>query len=243
MSIRDAVILVGGKGTRLQSVVSGRPKPMAEVAGRPFVEWLVLMLRAQGVQRIVFCLGYLGEVVETHFGNGRRWNIQIAYSRETVLLGTAGAVRQALEQVHSDRFVTLNGDSYCGMDLARLERAHLDRAARATLWLTHVNDCGRYGSVEIDTDGLVQSFREKSTRNYPGFISAGVYLLEREVVEAIPPGHIVSIETEIFPSMIGRGLYSVIGDSAFLDIGTPEAYATASQFFATNVLGSETYWP
>ena len=236
MNIHEAIILVGGKGTRLQSIINDRPKPMAEVAGRPFVEWLLLRLKSQGIQHIILCTNYLGEVIEMYFGNGRHWNLEIDYAREPGLLGTAGAVRHAVSKIRSDRFLVLNGDSYCHMDISRLEQIHCTWGARATLWLAKVSDSSRYGSVEIGINGVVQSFREKQTQKTPGFINAGVYLLERNVVEAIPAGCVFSIERDIFPQLIGHGLYAVAGDEIFLDIGTPESYAAAEQFFASHVL-------
>jgi len=228
--VSEAVILVGGKGTRLQSVVKDRPKPMAKVAGRPFVEWLLLLLRAQDVRRVVFCTGYMAEAIEAHFGDGRQWNMELVYSCEPVLLGTAGAVRYALTQLHSDRFLVLNGDSYCHVDTKRLEAVHMASGARATLWLVKVDDCSRYGSVEIGQDGAVRAFHEKRSERRAGIINAGVYMLERELVNTISEGRTVSLETEFFPTLIGHGLYAVVGDSPLLDIGTPEAYATAESF-------------
>jgi NDP-sugar pyrophosphorylase family protein len=232
----DALILVGGKGARLQSVVRDRPKPMAEVAGRPFVEWLLLALRAQGVRRVIFCTGYMSEVIEAHFRDGRQWDMEVVYSRDPIPLGTAGAVRYALSQVPSDRFLVMNGDSYCRVDISRLEEVHTTRGACATIWLVRVNDCRRYGSVVIGEDGIVQDFREKSAEKCAGLINAGIYLLEREVAETIPDGRPVSMETEFFPGLIGHGLYAVVGDGPFLDIGTPEAHAVADELFAWGTL-------
>ena len=232
----DALILVGGKGARLQSVVSDRPKPLAEVAGRPFVEWLLLALRAQGVRRVIFCTGYMSEMVEAHFRDGRQWDMEVVYSRDPIPLGTAGAVRYALSQVRSDRFLVMNGDSYCRVDVSRLEEVHTTRGACATLWLVRVDNCRRYGSVVIGEDGAVQAFREKSPEKCTGLINAGIYLLEREAAETIPEGRAVSLETEFFPRLIGHGLYAVVGEGPFLDIGTPEAYNKAPQFFASETL-------
>jgi NDP-sugar pyrophosphorylase family protein len=232
----DAIILVGGKGTRLRSIVSDRPKPMAEVAGRPFVEWLLLALRAQGVRRVIFCTGYMGEVLEAHFRDGRQWGMELLHSRDPAPLGTAGAVRHALGRVCSDRFLVLNGDSYCPIDINRLEEAHLARGARASLWLVSVEDCRRYGLVEIGDDGAVLAFHEKPSEKRAGLINAGVYLLERDVAESIPQGQPASLETDFFPGLIGHRLYAVVGEGPFLDIGTPESYTIARQFFAPDGL-------
>ncbi len=227
----DIIILVGGRGTRLQSVVSDRPKPLAEVAGRPFVEWLLLALRAQGVRRAVLATGYKGEMVEAYFADGARLDMNLTYAHETVPLGTGGAARHALEQTSTERVLVLNGDSFCPFDVARLLEAHARTAAVATLWLVHMDDCGRYGAVDVADDGRVRSFQEKSPNLGAGLINAGVYLFERSALEAIPTGRAVSLERETFPALIGQSLYATVGEGPFLDIGTPESYASAEQFF------------
>ncbi len=231
----DAMILVGGKGTRLQSVVADRPKPMAEVADRPFLEWLLPMLYDQGVRRVVLCTGHLAEQVEEYFGDGRRWNMQVRYCRDPFPLGTAGAVRQALDRVRGDRFLVLNGDSYCRFDLACLMQTHIANHAKATLWLVETDDGRRYGSVSLGDDGRVASFAEKSPESGVGLINAGVYLIERDVAQTIAPGRSVSLEREVFPHLVGRGLFAVAGQESFIDIGTPESYAGAGRFIQGEV--------
>jgi NDP-sugar pyrophosphorylase family protein len=235
----ETMILVGGKGTRLQQVVNDRPKPMAEVAGRPFVELLLLALAAQGVKRVILCTSYMSEVVEAYFSDGKQWGMEILYSNDSVPLGTAGAVRYALDLVRSDRFLVMNGDSYCHVDICRLEQMHSTRSACATLWLVWMNDCGRYGSVEIARDGTIQAFREKLSEERSGLINAGVYLFERKTLESIPEGRAVSIEIDFLPRLIGHGLYGVVGEGPFIDIGTPEAYTKAEQFFAQDLFNRQ----
>lgn len=228
----DAVLLVGGKGTRLQAVVKDRPKPMAEVRGRPFVEWLLLALRTQGVRRVILATGHMAEVVEAHFAASRPLDLELLFSHEAAPLGTGGALRHSLEKISTDRVLVLNGDSFCPFDLAHLEEVHRRAEALATLWLVPVEDCGRYGAVEIEADGRVAAFREKSVQRTAGLISAGIYLLERRLLHTIPSGQPVSLETELFPSLINRGLHAAVGSGPFLDIGTPESYAGAEEFFA-----------
>lgn len=230
----DAVILAGGKGTRLQRIVSDRPKPMAEVVGHPFVEWLILSLKAQGLRRMVLCTGYMYEAIETYFRDGKQWDVEIVYSSELSPLGTGGALRQALHQVHTDPLLAMNGDSFCNVDIHALVAAHTARRARASLWLVPAEDCRSGGMVEIDEHGAVRAFHEKPSEKQQGLISAGIYLLERTVVETIPPDKPVSLETDVFPSLIGHGLYAVIGRGPFLDIGTPDAYEAADQLFPFN---------
>lgn len=231
----EAMILVGGKGTRLRSAISDRPKPMAQVAGRPFVEWLLEMLREQGVQRVVLCTGHLADHVEAHFGDGARWDLELRYSRDPFPLGTGGAIRHALDQIEGDRFFVLNGDSYCRCDIQKLTDIHVHKLAKATLWLVKTDDCRRFGSVRVDDSGAVQSFAEKSSVSGCGLINAGVYLIERDAAEAIASDRSVSLETEFFPDLIGRGLFAVAGQDAFIDIGTPESYAGAGRFMTEEV--------
>ncbi len=226
----DAMILAGGKGTRLRSVVDDRPKPMAQVAGRPFVEWLLAMLYDQGTRRVVLCTGHLADHVEAYFGDGCRWNMELCYSRDPFPLGTGGAVRRGLDHVRGDRFLVLNGDSYCRFDRGALLRTHMRTGAAATLWLVGADDCRRYGSVRIGPEGAVESFAEKSLDFGTGLVNAGVYLIERRAAETIPTGRAVSLENDVFPALIGRGLFAVVGESPFTDIGTPESYADAEEF-------------
>jgi NDP-sugar pyrophosphorylase family protein len=225
-----AIILAGGKGSRLREVVSDRPKPMAEVAGRPFLEWLLLALRAQGLRRVVLATGYQAEMIEEYFGDGARWGLDVQYAREHAPLGTGGAARGALGSASGGRLLVLNGDSFCPFDLGQLAQAHTRARACATLWLVAVDDCSRYGTVDVSADRQVVAFREKSSAGGAGLISAGVYLFERSTLEEIAPDRPVSLETEVFPSLIGRGLYAVVGRGPFLDIGTPESYALAERF-------------
>ena len=229
-----ALILAGGLGTRLQRVVQDRPKPMAPVAGRPFVEWLVIALKNQGVRSIVFCTGHLGDALEEYFGEGERWDVRISYSREETPLGTGGALRLASRLAASALVLAANGDSYCPFDLRRLTRPYSDPEARGVLALVPAEDRSRYGSVELGGDGRVVAFSEKSRSARPGLISAGIYLFDRAVIEEIPADRPVSLEEEVLPVLAARGaLYGVVGEGPFLDIGTPEAYERAESFFAS----------
>ena len=232
--VTEAIILAGGEGKRLNSVISDRPKPMAEVARRPFVEWLILQLRAQGIRRVVLGTVYKAEMLAKYFESGSRWEMEITISNESVPLGTAGALRLALGKTSSNPVLAMNGDSYCRFNLECLANSHAISGARVTLWLVPMQDCTRYGSVEVASGGEVTAFHEKSSTPRPGLISAGVYLLDRSVAADIPGDHMVSLEREFFPALIGKGIYSVVGSGPFLDIGTPESYREAA-----NVLSEE----
>ncbi len=232
----DAIILVGGKGTRLRGIIDNLPKPMAVIAGKPFVEWLLLMLHHQGIQRAVMCTGYLREVVESYFGNGQNIGMEIRYAHDPFPLGTGGAVRNAINKTNSKRFLVLNGDSYCRFDLSNFLKDHLAHNAKASLTLVRVKDCSRYGSVKIDKDGMVLAFLEKSRKKHPGLVNAGIYLLEREVVEEFPENKMVSLEKEIFPNLIGNGLYGVLCKGFFIDIGTPDSFNKAKEILQDELM-------
>jgi D-sedoheptulose 7-phosphate isomerase len=220
----EAVILCGGLGQRLRPVLPDRPKPLALVGDRPFLEWLVLALAVAGIRRIVLATGYLGEAIEQALGDGRRWQVELVYSHETEPLGTGGALRLAAGKAHGSPLLVLNGDSYCRVQLDRMLRFHRDRQAQVTMWLHRHPDAGRYGTVELGGDGAVSQFLEKG-RSGAGLISCGVYLVERPVIETIPEHRAVSLERDVFPGL--AGLYGMVGSGTFLDIGTPEALAKA----------------
>ncbi|MDB5059719.1 MAG: GDP-mannose pyrophosphorylase [Chloroflexi bacterium] len=231
----DALVLVGGMGTRLLPVVYDRPKPMAEVAGLPFVEWLLLYLRRQGLRRVILATGHQGEMVETYFGNGARLGLEVSYSHESSPLGTGGAMALALPKVQTTSVLVLNGDSFCAFDAEHMLSVKRRTGARALLWLVWALDCQRYGTVETGKDNAVLAFREKAPGFRAGAINAGVYLLQRDLLTAVPQALPRSLEIDVFPSLIGHGLYAVTGTGPFLDIGTPESYRMAESFVAENV--------
>jgi len=229
------LILAGGLGTRLREDVPDRPKPMAPAAGKPFLEYLVEWLRDQGFDDLVLCVGHRADHVRGHFGDGRRWGVQIAYAIETSPLGTAGALKNAGEHV-ADTALVLNGDSYLEVDLQAVVAAHRARRAAdgravATLAAARVEHTGAGGALEIDDDGRIVGFREKSEEG-PGWINAGIYVLEPEVWEAIPEGRAVSIERETFPRLLAQGyhLYAYPVGGFFVDIGTPQGYRRFQQY-------------
>lgn len=223
----EAIIIAGGEGTRLKSVLDDRPKPMAIIGGKPFIEWILLMLRQQGVQRVVICTGHLSEIVETYFGDGSEIGMEIAFVRDPFPLGTGGAVRNALDETSTKNILVLNGDSYLRTNISSFLKIHLACGAKASISLVRVKDISRYGSVKVNKDGKVKAFLEKSPRKQPGLINAGIYLLERNVVKEIPEGKMISLEKEIFPNLIGKGLHGVLCEGPFIDIGTPESFHAA----------------
>jgi NDP-sugar pyrophosphorylase family protein len=211
-------------------VLSDRPKPLAPVGGRPFVVRLVEQVVAAGWGPVVLLTGFLAEAVEAALGT-TCGGVELLYSREPEPLGTAGAVRLALPLPGDGPVLLLNGDSWAGVDLTAQLAEHRRSGARATLALVEVGDTSRYGRVRLDGEGWVEAFEEKARSAGGGLINAGIYVLEREVVEGIPAGRAVSMEREVFPALIGRGLKGHVSDGRFIDIGTPESLARAEAFF------------
>ena len=233
-----AAVLAGGFGTRLRSVVSDRPKVLAEVGGRPFLAYLFEQLVAAGCRSVVLCSGYLGEQIYRVFGE-HYGSLRLRYSQEPNPLGTAGALKFALPQIISDPVLVLNGDSFCGIDLECYVRWHCDRGAAGSMALSRVLSSERYGSVKLDEEARITSFLEKQQSPGPGWINAGVYLLSHEILASIPEGENVSLEHDVFPDWTGRGLYGYYSRAHFLDIGTPEAFSSAEQFFKVGTTAVE----
>src|SRR3989442_786772 len=221
------LILCGGQGTRLRSVVSDRPKVLAPVLGRPFLEWVLLGLRSEGLDEVTLCTGYGHEAIVRSIGDGRGVGMTVRYSREPSARGTAGAIRDALDGEAFDRVLVMNGDSYCPVRLAELERIHTERSSCVTLWAVPAEDRARFGSITLGSEGQVERLAEKASSAGPGLVNAGVYVLSPEVVSRIPEADETSLERDVLPGYVGRGMYAVVGEGPFVDIGTPESYREA----------------
>jgi D-glycero-alpha-D-manno-heptose 1-phosphate guanylyltransferase len=224
-----AVILAGGFGTRLRAVTGDNPKVLAPVAGRPFIEHLLLQLAGAGFRQVVLCTGFRADAVSAALGDGSRYGLRLRYSREEGPLGTGGALRRAsafLDEPPGPALV-MNGDSYVRADLAALMARHRQSGAPATLLLARVEDCSRFGAVTLEDSGRILRFEEKGRRG-PGLVNAGIYVVEPAVREAIPAGRPVSLEKEIFPTLAAHG---VVVDAPLVDIGTPDSYAAAQELF------------
>jgi D-glycero-alpha-D-manno-heptose 1-phosphate guanylyltransferase len=221
----QALILVGGLGTRLRGVVDDRPKPMADIGGKPFLEYLINFLGKYGVMDIILSTGYMSSLVMNHFGDGHGFGVRISYSKEDRPLGTAGAIRQAKSQISDQTVLVMNGDSILDFDPNLLIEKHKQNCANISMALVRVNDKSRYGSVEIDESGKIIEFVEKDAKSKLDVINAGIYLLDRQIVDSIPcclqP---ISLEKDIFPKFIGKSFYGVIFEGFFIDIGIPLDY-------------------
>ena len=246
----DAMILAGGLGTRLRSMVSDRPKVLAEVWDRPFLAYLLDQLTASGITRVILCIGYLGEQIKDTFGDAydtADGAIQISYSQETQLLGTGGALGLATGLVRSPRVLVMNGDSFCGADLESFYQFHQQKSAPVSMVLTQVADTARYGRVELAPDQRIVRFTEKGENQGLGWINGGIYLIESPLLAniqsdrpdiaeqnflGIAQNQPLSLEAELFPQWIKQGVYGYYSQGKFLDIGTPESYPLAKSLFS-----------
>jgi len=217
------LVLAGGMGTRLREIVNDRPKPMALIGGRPFLEYLILQLKGQGFKDIVLCIGYLGEQIRRYFNDGHRWGVRISYSYEKELLGTGGAIKLAEQMVREENFLVMNGDSFLSIDIRELINYHLMRRALATIALVEVENPSRYGVVEISEEGEIKRFIEKGGISTSRLINGGIYVMHREIFAYLIPGK-VSLEKEIFPNLVGKGFFGMPVKGFFIDIGVPETY-------------------
>jgi NDP-sugar pyrophosphorylase family protein len=243
----QALILAGGAGTRLRSVLGENlNKPMAPIAEKPFLEYLVTLLHKQGIDDIIMCVGYKAALIESYFGHGDLWGVRLTYSRETELLGTGGALKLAEHLLHDDEFIMLNGDTFFDVDLADLARFHHEVGADATLALAQVSNAQRFGAAHLDDAGRIIGFTEKDDEVRAGLINGGVYMLTREVLNLIPPGKMCSLEREVFPLLMARNLYGRPYEGFFIDIGIPADYerlqADPSRLFTATVDRSQATW-
>jgi mannose-1-phosphate guanylyltransferase len=228
----QAIVLVGGEGTRLRPLTESVPKPALTLVDRPFLAYMIEWLAGHGVEEVVLACGFLPDVLrDALVGEEERAGVTIRFVVEPQRRGTAGAIRFAADELGEslrDRFLALNGDVLTDLDLGALLRAHSERDARATLGLHPVEDSSAYGLVRSGKGGEVLEFLEKTGECAPGEINAGMYVLERSVLDLIQPGEEVSIERDVFPRLVGEGLHGLRLDGYWMDIGTPERYLQAS---------------
>jgi len=225
------LLLVGGLGTRLRSVLSDKPKPLAPIGNISFLELLVMQISSQGLHRLVMCTGFEAGQIQQEFGDGRKWNITIDYSEESRPLGTAGAIKLAERFVsQAPYFVVMNGDSFLELDLRRLIRFHGEHGGSASIAVRRVPDAGRYGTVDVDEQNRVFRFSEKMEIPKSGVINGGVYVFNRDIFRSIPNGP-SSLEKDIFPALLNQGVFALEQDGIFIDIGTPEDYARAQALY------------
>ncbi|MGW5864902.1 sugar phosphate nucleotidyltransferase [Streptomyces sp. NPDC055239] len=232
----EAILLVGGKGTRLRPLTVHTPKPMVPAAGVPFLTHQLARARAAGVEHIVLATSYLAEVFEPYFGDGSALGLHIEYVTETEPLGTGGAIRNVASRLRSgpdDPVLIFNGDILTGLDIRALVSTHEESGADVSLHLTKVDDPRAYGLVPTDATGRVQAFLEKPQTPeeiVTDQINAGAYVFRRSVIDTIPAGRPVSVERETFPDLLASGahLQGMVDSTYWLDLGTPQAFVRGS---------------
>jgi mannose-1-phosphate guanylyltransferase len=237
----QALILAGGEGTRLRPLTSTTPKPVIQLVGRPFIGYMIEWLRGHGVDDVIISCGFMAAGVRSVLGDGAAHDVRLRYVEEPKPLGTGGALRWA-EDLLDARFLMLNGDVLTDMDLTAQLAQHERTGARATLALIPVEDPSAYGLVRRAPDLSVTEFVEKPSPAHidTNLINAGAYILERSVLDVIPPrGTNASIEREVFPALVGKGLYGYESDGYWLDIGTPERYLQATFDILEGIVSTE----
>ncbi|MUL98900.1 sugar phosphate nucleotidyltransferase [Mycolicibacterium sp. CBMA 334] len=226
----DAVVLVGGRGTRLRPLTLSAPKPMLPTAGVPFLTHLLSRISVAGIKHVVMGTSYKAEVFEEAFGDGSDLGLEIEYVTETEALGTGGAIANVADKLRYDTAMVFNGDVLSAVDLGALLQSHDTRQADVTLHLVRVSDPRAFGCVPTDADGSVTAFLEKTQDPPTDQINAGCYVFNRNVIDQIPRGRALSVEREIFPDVLSRGLRmcGYVDTSYWRDMGTPDDFVRGS---------------
>lgn len=226
----DAVVLVGGQGTRLRPLTLSAPKPMLPTAGLPFLTHLLSRIAAAGIEHVVLGTSYKPGVFESEFGDGSKLGLQIDYVTETEPLGTGGAIANVKHKLRHDTTLVFNGDVLSGADLSALLDTHRQLDADVTLHLVRVGDPRPFGCVPTDDDGLVTAFLEKTQDPPTDQINAGCYVFRRPLIDRIPTGRPVSVEREVFPALLSDGLRvcGYVDATYWRDMGTPEDFVRGS---------------
>ncbi|MBN9644482.1 sugar phosphate nucleotidyltransferase [Corynebacterium mendelii] len=236
----EAVVLVGGKGTRLRPLTCRTPKPMLPTGGVPFLEHLLARIKQAGITRVVLGTSFRREVFEDYFGDGSKMGLDIQYVFEEKPLGTGGAIRNVLPKLTHDTVIVFNGDVFGGLDLNAILDNHHSTGADVTMHLVRVSDPRAYGCVPTDASGRVQAFLEKTMDPPTDQINAGCYVFKKEIIESIPAGKVVSVERDIFPGLLDQGklLQGFVDTSYWRDMGTPHDFVRGSSDLVRGIVYS-----
>lgn len=226
---KDVIILCGGLGKRLRKVVDDRPKVLAEIKGKPFLDILIEYFSSFGCERFILCTGYKGNKIQGHIQN--KYNKKkILISQEKEPLGTGGALLHAFPFIKSDSFFVTNGDSLCEINLKYFFKYHILKNALITIALIKTKNSQRFGNIEIDNKGKILNFKEKEILN-EGWINAGIYLMNKDIFSFISSKEKkLSLEYDLFPQLVNKRIYGMkLSTPNFIDIGTPESYLKAQK--------------
>ena len=231
LSEMDVVILCGGLGKRLRSVVSGEPKVIAKIGERAFLDILIDNLLMQGFKNIILCVGYLKERIKNYYDKNQDYTI--TFSEEEELLGTGGALKNAKTLIRSNPFMVLNGDSICNVDFRSFVDFHIEKEALLSIVLVRSNTAEDYGSVILDSSQRITNFNEKVAGGNRNIINAGVYLVDNDIFSYMPEQSKFSLEYDLFPKIIENNrCYGFLAEGEFIDIGTPERYEKAKDLYS-----------
>lgn len=229
----DVVILCGGLGRRLRPIIDGCPKPMALVAGRPFLDIPIAYVANFGFRRFILCIGHRGDFVKKYYL--KRKDLRIIFSEEERPLGTGGAIKNAESFIKSSPFLVLNGDSFFKVDLRKFLEFHLNKNAMISIVIKKVKENSECGVVKLNSLKQIIGFNEKIRKANTCYINMGIYLFQREIFSLMPRIHRFSLEEDFFPRVIKKlGMYGYIGRGMLIDIGTPQGYKYADVFFKRN---------
>ena len=230
----DAIILAGGEGKRLRSLVYEIPKPLAIVSGKPFLDILLEQLdRCNCIKHVVLAVGYMGNKIIEKYKDCSFYNFNIIFSVEDKLLGTGGAIKKAMGYTNTKDVLVLNGDSYTEFNIEDLIKTHRDNKRKLTVVLYKVEDVSQYGNVSVNGQNRIILFEEKKGKTEPGLINAGIYLMRRNIFRTIEENRVISFEKELMPKLIKKikgHIYGYIVDGKFIDIGLPEGYKRAGEY-------------
>lgn len=237
----DVVILCGGMGTRLGGAVGDCPKSMVKINQQPFLDILINYFSGFGFRRFILCTGHKSQVIRDHYSR-RKEHLEFVISNEQTPLGTAGAVKNAQRFIDSDTFLVANGDSFCSVDLAQFHNFHLEKRSLMSMVVVESKDTADYGLVLLDDQNKIVGLEEKKQEQSSGFINAGIYLFQKEILSTIPAGAKYSLEYDLFPKMINSNCNAFVTGERLIDIGTPERLKLAKEFFNTYTYKKEDFY-
>lgn len=228
----DAVILCGGRGTRLKKITKSRPKPMIKIAKSPFLDFLINHLVKDGFRKFILCSGYKSQIIKSFFEINRKTGIKVKISQEYSPLGTGGAVKNASRLISSNPFIVLNGDSFLDCDFKKLIDFHKKNDSLITIALTHIPDGSGYGMVKISKNNRIIGFSRKYKRAKNCLINAGIYVMQNKVIELMNINGKFSLENDFLKQISKRKVFGFVSEGLFFDIGTPSRLKIAKQLLA-----------
>jgi len=227
----DVVLLCGGIGSRLATIVNDRPKPMAKINQQPFLDILIDYFAGFGFRRFVLCTGHMSEVIQEYY-NQKSSSLEFIVSDEKSPLGTAGCIKNAQKFIQSESFFVANGDSFCSVNLFEFCNFHLSKQSLMTMAVTESEETGNGGLVRFDNSQKIVSFEEKIVQCQKGYINTGLYLFRKNILSLIPEHTKYSLEYNLFPRLTNKNSFAFICREELIDIGTPERYARAKRLFS-----------